>query len=67
LFTPSKAGFLGREVGLGLYFVLSAASVFVANVAPGCRTEVVCLFDLARSGRDAGSCARSFHVFRAGG
>jgi hypothetical protein len=36
---------------------------FVANIEPGKRTEVVCLFDLKASGREAEPCARSLHVF----
>jgi len=49
--------------GLGLYFILSSVTRFIANIAPGERTEVVCLFDLKQSGRDAEACARSLHVF----
>ena len=37
---------------------------FIANIEPGKRTEVVCLFDLKQSGRDADSCTRSLHIFR---
>lgn len=49
--------------GLGLYFILSSVTRFIANIEPGRRTEVVCLFDLKQSGRDAETCARSLHVF----
>lgn len=49
--------------GLGLYFILSSVTRFIANVDPGRRTEVVCLFDLKQGGRDADACARSLHVF----
>jgi hypothetical protein len=49
--------------GLGLYFILSSVTRFIANVEPGKRTEVICLFDLKVSGRDADACARSLHVF----
>jgi len=49
--------------GLGLYFILSSVTRFIVNVAPGKRTEVICLFDLKVSGRDADVCARSLHVF----
>jgi len=49
--------------GLGLYFILSSVTRFIANIEPGRRTEVVCLFDLKQSGRDAEACARSLHVF----
>jgi hypothetical protein len=54
----------GAGAGLGLYFILSSVTRFVANVLPGKRTEVVCLFDLKSSGREAEACARSLHVFR---
>lgn len=50
--------------GLGLYFILSSVTRFIANVVPGERTEVVCLFDLKQGGREADTCARSLHVFR---
>jgi hypothetical protein len=53
----------GAGAGLGLYFILSSVTRFIANVSPGRRTEVVCLFDLKQSGRDAEACARSLHVF----
>lgn len=49
--------------GLGLYFIISSVTRFIANIEPGKRTEVVCLFDLKQSGRDADQCARSLHVF----
>ncbi len=49
--------------GLGLYFILSSVTRFIANISPGKRTEVVCLFDLKQAGRDADACARSLHVF----
>ncbi|WP_428266943.1 hypothetical protein [Haliangium sp.] len=49
--------------GLGLYFILSAATRFIANIEPGKRTEVICLFDLCQSGRDATTCAQSLHIF----
>lgn len=50
--------------GLGLYFILSSVTRFIANVDPGRRTEVVCLFDLKQGGRDSDTCARSLHVFK---
>jgi hypothetical protein len=50
--------------GLGLYFILSSVTRFIANVDPGSRTEVVCLFDLKQGGRDSDTCARSLHVFK---
>jgi hypothetical protein len=49
--------------GLGLYFILSSVTRFIANIARGKRTEVICLFDLKQSGREASSCARSLHIF----
>ncbi len=49
--------------GLGLYFILSSVTRFIANIDRGQRTEVICLFDLHQSGRQAGSCARSLHIF----
>jgi hypothetical protein len=53
----------GAGAGLGLYFILSSVTRFIANIAPGRKTEVVCLFDLKQSGREAEACARSLHVF----
>ncbi len=49
--------------GLGLYFILSSVTRFIANIDQGRRTEVICLFDLHQSGRQASSCARSLHIF----
>ena len=46
--------------GLGLYLVLANVASLVVNVAPGTKTEVVCLFDLSRARR-----VRSLHVFSA--
>ncbi len=52
--------------GIGLYLVLANVASFVVNVAPGRRTEVVCLFDRARRERRAvTSGVRSLHVFSA--
>lgn len=53
----------GGGAGLGLYLVLSNVASLVVNVEPGRRTEVVCLFDLARGHRPAISRVRSLHVF----
>lgn len=53
----------GRGAGLGLYFILSNVTRFIANIEPGRTTEVIGLFDLRRIGRDADGCARSLHVF----
>jgi CheY-like chemotaxis protein len=54
-----------RGAGLGLYFILSSVSRFVVNVDAGIATEVICLFDLRTSPRDAASSALSFNVFMA--
>jgi hypothetical protein len=57
---------LFRDVGgagLGLYYVLSYASRFIANVERGARTEVICLFDLGLKASQLGNCARSLDVF----
>ncbi len=53
----------GAGAGLGLYFILSSVTRFIANVTRGERTEVICMFDLKVAGRDAEACARSLHVF----
>lgn len=58
---PAEAGKHGGA-GLGLYLVLANVASFVVNVDPGRRTEVVCLFDLARGARPVAH-ARSLHVF----
>jgi hypothetical protein len=60
---PKSPDDLTGGAGLGLYFILSSVTRFIANIDPGRRTEVVCLFDLKVSGRDADSCARSLHIF----
>jgi anti-sigma regulatory factor (Ser/Thr protein kinase) len=44
--------------GLGLYLVLANVAGLVVNIAPGRRTEMVCLFDRASASRP-----RSLHVF----
>jgi hypothetical protein len=52
--------------GLGLYLVLANVASLIVNVAPGRRTEVVCLFDRSRRERRAVSGGvRSLHVFAA--
>ena len=51
--------------GLGLYLVLANVASLIVNVEPGRRTEVVCLFDLARSERAIKGRVRSLHVFAA--
>lgn len=48
--------------GLGLYLVLANVSSLIVNVAPGARTEIVCLFDLPPAGRPPRR-ARSLHIF----
>jgi anti-sigma regulatory factor (Ser/Thr protein kinase) len=52
-----------QGAGLGLYFVLSSVTRFIANIEEGRRTEVIGLFDLRQSGREAGKCASSLHIF----
>jgi hypothetical protein len=49
--------------GLGIYFVLSSVTRYIANIQPGRKTEIICLFDLRESGKEAGNCARSLHIF----
>jgi len=53
--------------GLGLYLVLANVASMIVNIAPGERTEVVCLFELARPSRRGAipSAMRSLHVFAA--
>jgi hypothetical protein len=49
--------------GLGLYFVISSVTRFIANIAPGRLTEVIGLFDIKATGRDQDACARSLNIF----
>jgi hypothetical protein len=49
--------------GLGFYMILACATQVIANIDPDNRTEVICLFDLHRSNRDASMSSRAFHVF----
>jgi hypothetical protein len=49
--------------GLGLYLVLANVAALVVNVAPGRKTEVVCVFDLSRGTRPSVRGVRSLHVF----
>jgi hypothetical protein len=49
--------------GLGLYFIVSSATRFIANITPKQRTEVICLFDLDQSAARAPAGARSIHIF----
>jgi hypothetical protein len=61
---PQPSGRTDGGAGLGLYLVLANVASLVVNVEPGRRTEVVCVFDLARRDRPAvESGARSLHVF----
>ena len=53
----------GRGAGLGFYMILASATQVIANIDPGRRTEVVCLFDLRQSNRDATRISRAFHMF----
>lgn len=55
----------GAGAGLGLYFILSSATRFIANIEEGERTEVICLFDIKQRPRDSEGCARSLHIFHA--
>ena len=50
--------------GLGLYLVLANVAALVVNVAPGRKTEIVCLFDLSRGSHPSVTGVRSLHVFR---
>ena len=61
---PEPAGPDGGA-GLGLYLVLANVAALVVNIAPGTRTEVVCLFDLSRASRPSIARVRSLHVFSA--
>jgi hypothetical protein len=56
-----------RGAGLGLYFILSSVSRFVANIRPGEATEVICLFDLRRTGQATQTVASSFNIFTTAG
>ena len=49
--------------GLGIYFVLSSVKRYIANIQPGRKTEIICLFDLRVSGRESTNCASSLHIF----
>lgn len=49
--------------GLGLYFILSSATRFIANIDPGKSTEVICLFDMRGTARDFHYRAKSLNIF----
>lgn len=62
---PNPATLDEPGAGLGLYFVLANVASLIVNVNPGRKTEVVCLFDLARGPhRAVAGGVRSLHVFR---
>jgi hypothetical protein len=61
---PQNRGDADSGAGLGLYLVLANVTSLVVNLEPNCRTEVVCLFELARRDRRAiERGATSLHVF----
>jgi len=49
--------------GLGLYFILSSVTRFIANILPGQKTEVICLFDIRGGARDHSYRAKSLNIF----
>jgi hypothetical protein len=61
--TPPAGTRISGGAGLGLYLVLANVAGLVVNVAPGSRTEIVCVFDLARGVRPSVTGVRSLHVF----
>lgn len=62
---PNPATLDEPGAGLGLYLVLANVASLIVNVNPGRKTEVVCLFDLARGSHRAVSAGvRSLHVFQ---
>jgi hypothetical protein len=64
---PNPATLDEPGAGLGLYFVLANVASLIVNVNPGRKTEVVCLFDLARGpARAVAAGVRSLHVFQQG-
>lgn len=64
---PNPATLDEPGAGLGLYLVLANVASLIVNVNPGRQTEVVCLFDLARTSRPAVTAGvRSLHVFQQG-
>jgi hypothetical protein len=60
-----RAGASGA--GLGIFFVLASASRYIANIQQGVKTEVICLFDMRLTGREAQSCTSSLHIFTTDG
>jgi hypothetical protein len=61
--TPPAGTRISGGAGLGLYLVLANVAALVVNVAPGRRTEIVCVFDLSRGMRPSVTGVRSLHVF----
>lgn len=62
---PNPANLDDPGAGLGLYLVLANVASLIVNVNPGRKTEVVCLFDIARGAQRAvGAGVRSLHVFQ---
>ncbi len=55
----------GPEGGLGLFYIMSYVSRFIANIQPKKATEVICLFDLRRSRKETPRHATSFNIFLA--
>lgn len=52
--------------GIGLYRVFNSLSKFIINIAPGRKTEVICLINLRLSMKRFRQAAKSFHVFSEG-
>ena len=62
---PNPATLDEPGAGLGLYLVLANVASLIVNVNPGRKTEVVCLFDIARGAKRAVEAGvRSLHVFQ---
>jgi hypothetical protein len=62
---PPEASETGGA-GLGLYFILSSATRFIANIQRGRATEVICLFDMRGNTRDFHYRAKSLNIFEDG-
>lgn len=61
--TDLSTGRPSGGAGLGLYLVLANVAALIVNVAPGTRTEIVCVFDISRGLRPSVTGVRSLHVF----